>query len=173
MAGMGRSVVPTDAEPSGRGDASSMRTERSFRFPVGIEWIEGRRVRASVDGKPDVEIATPPEFKGTDVGVWSPEDFLVAAAASCFTVTLLAVAERRDVPVRDVQVDGVGRMGLRDDRTLGFLGIDLTARVETDPGREAELVELARKAEEGCFVSQAFSIPVRLETLVRVAAPAA
>jgi organic hydroperoxide reductase OsmC/OhrA len=105
------SVDATDAAAADGGDSGNVRTVKDFRFPVSTQWIEGRRVLASVDGKDGIEIATPPEFKGTDVGVWSPEDFLVAAAASCFVVTLLAVAERRGIPVRDVAVDAVGRMG--------------------------------------------------------------
>jgi len=150
-----------------------MKTTREHRFPVSIDWTAGRLVRASVPGKDIIEIATPPEFKGTNPDVWSPEDFLVAAAASCFTVTYLAVAEHRGVAVHDVAVDGVGRMGIGLDGRLGFLGIDLTAHLVTDPGQEQAAVEAANRAEQGCFVSLALSIPVRLETLVRAVAPAA
>jgi len=150
-----------------------MRASRTLQFPVSIDWAGGRLVRAAVPDKGTISIATPPEFKGTDVGVWSPEDFLVAAAASCFTVTYLAVAERRGVTVHDVAVDGVGRMSAREDGTLGFVGIDLSAHLVTDPGQEEAAVAAAERAEQGCFVSQALSIPVRLETFVRAAAPAA
>ncbi len=150
-----------------------MRTTKSIQFPVSIDWAGGRLVRAAVPGKETIPIATPPEFKGTDLGVWSPEDFLVAAAASCFTVTFLALAERRGVTVHDIAVDGVGRMGLGEDGRLGFLSVDLSAHLVTDPGQEEAVVEAAKRAEQGCFVSQALSVPVRLETLVRVVAPAA
>ena len=150
-----------------------MRTAKSLQFPGTVEWEGGRRVRASVAGKELIRIATPPEFKGTDPDVWSPEDFLVAATASCFAVTYVAVAEHRGIPVRDVAVDAVGRMGLGEDGRLGFRGVDLTAHLETDPGSEQAAAEAAQRAEESCFVSLALSIPVRLETLVRTAAPAA
>ena len=149
-----------------------MKTTREHRFPVSIDWTAGRLVRASVPGKDVIEIATPPEFKGTNPDVWSPEDFLVAAAASCFTVTYLAVAEHRGLIVHDVAVDGVGWMGIGEDGTLGFLGIDLTAHLVTMPGQEEAVVDAAKRAEQSCFVSLALSIPVRLETLVRVAAAA-
>jgi organic hydroperoxide reductase OsmC/OhrA len=150
-----------------------MKTTRDFRFPVSIGWAGGRLVRATVPGKEPLALATPPEFKGTDVGVWSPEDALVAATASCFSVTYLAVAERRGIPVHDVAVDGVGRMGLGEDGRLGFLGIDLTAHLVTEPGHEEAAVAAAERAEQGCFVSMALAIPVRLETHVRTAAGAA
>ena len=150
-----------------------MRTRKNLQFPVSVDWAGGRLIRAAVPGKQTISIATPPEFKGTDVGVWSPEDFLVAAAVSCFTVTYLAVAEHRGVTVHDVAVDAVGRMGIGEDGKLGFVGIDLSAHLVVDPGQEDAAVEAARRAEQGCFVSKALSVPVRLETLVRVAVPAA
>src|ERR687887_1149736 len=74
-----------------------MPTVKAHRFPVSIEWQEGRLIRASSPGKPDLEVATPPEFKGGIPGVWSPEDLLVAATAGCYTVTLLAVAGRMGI----------------------------------------------------------------------------
>jgi organic hydroperoxide reductase OsmC/OhrA len=77
------------------------------------------------------------------------------------------------VTVHDVAVDGVGRMSIGEDGKLGFVGIDLSAHLVTDPGQEEAAVAAAERAEQGCFVSQALSIPVRLETFVRAAAPAA
>lgn len=148
-----------------------MKTTKDFRFPVSIAWTGGRLVRASVAGKETLEIATPPEFKGTDEGVWSPEDLLVAATASCFTVTYIAVAEHRGVPVHDVSVDGTGRMGIGPDGRLGFLGIDLVAHLVTEPGHEEAAIGAAERAEEGCFISMALQIPVSLETRVRTSVP--
>ena len=48
---------------------------------VEIAWEAGKRTVARVDGKPALPIATPPEFRGTDPHMWSPEDALVAAAS--------------------------------------------------------------------------------------------
>ena len=66
-----------------------------FRFPLEIVWPGEKRVIASVPGKPSIEIATPPESNGIHPDRWSPEDFLVAAVASCYAVTLIAIANRR------------------------------------------------------------------------------
>ena len=59
------------------------------------ERLLGKHVLASAPGKPSIEIATPREFNGIDPDRWSPEDFLVAAVASCYAVTLIAIANRR------------------------------------------------------------------------------
>ena len=55
-----------------------MKTMKSFRFPCVVTWLDGRLVRAGISGKPSLEVATPPEFKGTHPDVWSPEDLLAA-----------------------------------------------------------------------------------------------
>lgn len=67
---------------------------KEFHFPLSVEWTGGRRVAARVDGKAAIEITPPPVFQGTDAATWSPEDFFVAAAASCLAVTFTGLAER-------------------------------------------------------------------------------
>lgn len=136
--------------------------ERRHRFPVTVEWLDGRLVETRVEGKDPVRVATPPEFGGVAPGVWSPEDLLVAATASCYAVTLVAVAERRGVPLHRLAVDAVGTMALEEGR-LCFVGIDLQVAVETDADAVEHVHSAALRAEHGCFVSAALSVPVRVE----------
>jgi len=67
---------------------------KEFHFPLSVEWIGERRVAARVEGKAAIEVTPPPVFRGTDPATWSPEDFLVAAAASCLAVTFTGLAAR-------------------------------------------------------------------------------
>ncbi len=137
---------------------------------MSVRWLSGKRTLASVAGKPDLEVATPPEFKGVE-GVWSPEDMLVGSIASCFAVTLVAVAERRNVPLRGLDVAGSGRVTQRNDGRFGFTEAVLHAVVDTDPGFETEAAEAAEAAERGCLVSSSLDFPVRLELEVRTLSP--
>ena len=95
-------------------------TSKAYDFPLSIRWLSGRRTVASVHGKDDLEIATPPEFNGGVDGVWSPEDLLVASIGSCFAVTLLAVAERRGIPLRGLEIDASGHVTRRSNGPFGF-----------------------------------------------------
>jgi organic hydroperoxide reductase OsmC/OhrA len=142
---------------------------KAYDFPLSVRWIAGRRTIASVHGKHDLEVATPPEFKGGVEGIWSPEDLLVASVASCFSVTLLAVAERRDVPLRGLEVGASGHVTQRNDGRFGFTEVVIHAVVDTEPGREAEAAEAAEAAERGCLVAVSLDFPVRLELEVRAA----
>jgi hypothetical protein len=37
---------------------------KEFHFPVTVDWLGERRVAARADGKPAIEITTPPVFRG-------------------------------------------------------------------------------------------------------------
>jgi len=147
-----------------------MTTVKSHRFPVEIEWSHDRTVVARVPGKPDLEIATPPEFRGDFPDRWSPEDFLVAAVASCYAVTLIAIAGRADVPLRSLAIAAEGKVGREDKGPLGFTAIELAVTAGTDPGREDALREVTERAEQGCLVSAALAIPVQLSMTIETAA---
>ncbi len=144
---------------------------REFRFPVEVAWDGGRRTTVSVDGKQAWDIATPPEFKGTDPDLWSPEDAFVAAAASCLAVTIAAKAESAGVPLLDLDVQGVGVVGRRPDGHFGFVRIEQTVEAVTEAGQEDALRDVVARAEEGCLVTVSLALPV--ETTVNVAVPTA
>jgi organic hydroperoxide reductase OsmC/OhrA len=139
---------------------------KAFDFPLSVRWTGGRLTVASVEGKDDLEVATPPEFKGVE-GVWSPEDLLVGSVASCFAVTLVAVAERRAVPLRSLEVAASGRVTQRGDGRFGFTAITLEVSLSTDPGFEHEAAEAAEAAERGCLVAVSLDFPVHLELEVQ------
>jgi len=136
-------------------------------FPVSIDWCGGKRVRARVDGKDAIEIATPPEFGSGIEGVWSPEDFLVAAAASCFAVTLVSIADRSRVPLLGLAVDGVGVVG----RKTGFEKIALLVAIETGEPHVAAARKAADRAERHCLVGNALAVPVEVDVTVLAADP--
>jgi peroxiredoxin-like protein len=147
-----------------------MSVVKEFRFPVSVRHSGGRLTTATVSGKPELEVATPPEFKDGIPGVWSPEDLLVGAAASCYAVTVIAVAERSEIPLRELKVDGVGHVTRLQDGRIGFVAIELDASFETDPGLVEKAERVALKAKNVCIVTMALETPVHLR--VDVQAPA-
>jgi len=144
---------------------------KAYRFPVSIDWRGGHLTRAAAHGKPALEIATPPEFKGGIEGVWSPEELLVAAAGSCYAVTLVAVAARFDLTLRELHVRGTGHVEPRQDHRFGFVAIDLDVSVETDANAVSEVEEAARRAEELCLISLALDTPVHVTVTVTAPEP--
>jgi organic hydroperoxide reductase OsmC/OhrA len=137
---------------------------KEFHFPLSVEHVGGRRVAAQVAGKPAIEITPPPEFRGTDPTTWSPEDFLVAAAASCLAVTFTGLAAREGLVYSGLTVDADGVAGMRSDEKFGFTRLRMRLEVETDRAEEAR--RLAEQAEEKCLVSASLDLPVETEIVV-------
>src|SRR6266496_1665582 len=142
---------------------------KEFRFPLSVEWIGERRVAAQVEGKPAIEVMPPPVFRGTSPAVWSPEDFFVAAAASCLAVTFTGLAARAGLSYTSLRVEGDGIAGTRSDGRFGFTRLLLRLDLETDPADEAQARALAEEAERTCLVSASLDLPV--ETLIEVRRP--
>lgn len=140
---------------------------REFHFPVEIAWNGGRRTTASVDGKQPLAIATPPEFRGTDPDTWSPEDAFVAAAGSCLAVTIVALAEREQLLLRDLSVTAEGVVGRRSDGKFGFVRIEQTVELETDADHEDAARVLVAKAEDSCLVTVSLDLAVQTTVNVR------
>jgi organic hydroperoxide reductase OsmC/OhrA len=152
-----------------------MTTVKAHRFPVSIEWQEGRLTLATSAGKPDLEVATPPEFKDGIPGVWSPEELLVTATAASYTVTLLAIADRKGVELLDLTVDGTGHVERGQDGRFGFVAIELFAHVEVEPEAVEAAERAAKYAKDACLVSLALDTPVHVDVRVeaREVAPVA
>lgn len=150
-----------------------MSVMKERQYPVSVRWRGGRLASAESDGKGRLSLATPPEFRGGLAGYWSPEDLLVAATASCFVLTLAAVAERREAPLLDATVTATGHMSRRNEGRLGFTVIEVDAVLETVPGGEQAVRAAAAAAEERCLITRALDVPVHVAVDVTTVAPVA
>lgn len=144
-------------------------------YPVQIAWTqESAGVAVSAEsGLPELTVSSPPEFGGPE-GIWSPEHLLVAAVASCFMTTFLAIARISRLEVLGLEVPAVGTLERGEDRRYRFTRIILEPRIAVAEGTDLERVErLAQKAESGCLVSRSLTTEVIAEPRIEVGAPAA
>jgi organic hydroperoxide reductase OsmC/OhrA len=144
-----------------------MNITKDYHYKVGVAWEGDRITSVTSPDKPELTVATPPEFKNGVAGVWSPEDLLVASVASCYTVTLVAVAERRELPLHELHVSGTGHLTNRDDGRFGFVAIELTVAIRTDEDAIEAIERTAQYAEHACLVSMALDVPVHIDVVVR------
>jgi lipoyl-dependent peroxiredoxin len=140
---------------------------REFRFPVSVDWEGDRLTTAHVDGKHPLSIATPPEFRGTEPDVWSPEDLFAAAAASCLAVTIAALAEQHGLQLQNLDVRADAVVGRRPDGRFGFTAIEQTVLVEVGGDDEEAARAAVAKAEETCLVAVSLDLPVSTAVEVR------
>lgn len=144
---------------------------KDYRYVVRTTRALQRIVTAESEGKPRLAVATPPEFRDGLSDVWTPEDLLVAAVATCYSLTFSAIAERRSLPIHDVSLVAAGHVCRRADGIFGFVVIELAVEITTDEGFERAAEKAAQLAERGCIVNDALNVPVELELKVRTRAP--
>ena len=135
---------------------------KSHRYSVRTEWHDGPRVSLEAPGKPHLDVALPSDFKNGVPGVWTPEELLIASLATCFELTMIAVAEHRNVPLHALRVDATGYVE-RKSHVYRLVLLELDVHTETDAGREADVERVAAVAREGCLVGKVLDVPVRLE----------
>jgi peroxiredoxin-like protein len=144
----------------------------NYSFKVDAQWGGGRR--GFVEGEPQIpriHFAAPPQFQG-ESGFWTPEHFLVAAAASCFITTFRAITEISKFEPVGLEVSAEGTIE-KGEGGFQFTRITLrpvlTVARETDQERGVRLLE---KAEHSCLISRSLKGQIVMEPQVHVAAPA-
>jgi peroxiredoxin-like protein len=139
-------------------------------YQVKGSWKIGRNGLVSAEGvvEPTITFSAPVEFRG-ESGHWTPEHFLMAAAASCFVVTFSAMAESSKLNFLGLEVSVDGKLGIIDGR-LRFAEVimrpKLTVVVNDDFERGNRILE---RAERGCLIARSLACPVKMEALVRCA----
>ena len=139
---------------------------KMYLYQTTVKWTEQRKGTISCTGKPDVQVATPPEFKGHD-GIWSPEDLFVASANICLMTTFLAVAERAGLAFTAYESAAEGKLELVDGK-FQFTAITLKPAITLPPGGDAvKAKDLIEKAEANCLISNSMKAQVTLIPTIR------
>ncbi len=114
----------------------------------------------SVDGRIDLDLATPKEMGGSGEGA-NPEQLFAAGYAACFHSALQLVARKERVELGDSSVGA--RVGIGPNDTGGF-ELDVTLEVVIPDVEHAKAVELVERAHQVCPYSNATrgNIPVEL-----------
>ncbi|MGY5874599.1 MAG: OsmC family protein [Candidatus Thorarchaeota archaeon] len=133
-------------------------SEYQHEYLVKIEWTHDRVGDLTIEGKPKVQISTPPEFDGPE-GIISPEDLFVAAAASCLMTTFVTFTKKMRFEYKSFSCTGHGILE-RLEKGFQFTKILLMTEVTVDskelkPKAERAL-ELAGKY---CLVSNSMKCP--------------
>ncbi|MGE5190143.1 MAG: OsmC family protein [Gemmatimonadota bacterium] len=133
-----------------------------YNYRTSVKWTGQKMGTASVPGKPDVQVATPPEFKGHE-GIWSPEDLFVASINVCLMTTFVAFAERAGLAFSGYECEADGRLELVDGK-FQMTAVTLKPKVTLAPGEDAARAkEILEKAEANCLISNSVKSKVTLE----------
>ena len=136
-----------------------------YTYRTAVKWTEQKKGTITCEGKPDIQVATPPEFKG-HAGIWSPEDLYVASANICLMTTFLAVAERAGLTFTSYHCEAEGRLELVEGKfqvTVITLRPQIALQSGSDAAKAKELIE---KAEANCLISNSMKTRIALEPTI-------
>jgi organic hydroperoxide reductase OsmC/OhrA len=141
---------------------------KSFLFTNNLTWSDARRGRTSAPGKSQIDIGSPPEFKG-EPGVWSPEELLVSAVNGCLMLTFIAMSQAKGLELVAYESAAEGLLENVDGKyRITEVSVQPNVVVKT----EAEL-NTARAVmdhvEENCFISNSILAAVKLTPQFRIA----
>jgi len=138
-----------------------------FVYRVSVEWKGEKKALAASEGKPGLEVATPPEFKG-HAGIWSPEDLFVEAVNVCVMTTFLSFAERAELGLVGYRSEAEGKL---ERGAEGFSFTEILVRPSIEVTKEedrAKAEELIEKAEGNCLISNSIKSKVSVEPSIAV-----
>lgn len=136
-----------------------------YTYRTAVKWTEQKKGVITCGGKPEIQVATPPEFKGHE-GIWSPEDLFVASVNVCVMTTFLAVAERAGLAFLSYESEAEGRLELVEGK-FQVTAIVLRPRIMLQPGGDStKAKEVIEKAEANCLISNSIKTRVSLEATI-------
>lgn len=140
-----------------------MTESRELYYETKFDWESEKEGELKGPGLPSLTVGAPSEFKGRG-GQWTPEHLFVAAVNSCFTLTLLAIAENSQLPLISFSSAAKGKL-----EKVGDAGYQITEIVikptiviasAHDLARTARILE---RAKENCLVTNSIKAPVTLQ----------
>ena len=135
----------------------------TYFYETHVNWTGQRRGTVRAPGLPDLQISTPPEFKG-EAGRWTPEHLYVAAAETCLMATFIGIAENSRLAVAGYQSTARGRLEKVEGGGLRFTEIVVSVAVTLESFEDRGLAErVLAKAEKGCLIANSMTAPIRVE----------
>jgi organic hydroperoxide reductase OsmC/OhrA len=144
------------------------KTYKSFQYTNNLVWDTARRGRTSAPGKPDIEIGSPPEFKG-DPGVWAPEEMLVAALNACMMLTFVSFAQSKGLEFVAYESAAEGLLANVDGK---YRIVEVSVRPTLVLRTEADIATartIMAEVKENCFISNSITADVKLAPQFRMA----
>ncbi|WP_026907778.1 OsmC family protein [Paucisalibacillus globulus] len=135
-------------------------------FHLKADWPGGRNSEGYIEaGNLKTKISIPPEMDGPGIGT-NPDEMLLGAAATCYIITLAAMIERANLPLKQMALESEGIVDVTNGVFTYKKIIHRPTVALTDNASEKDytlLRKLVQKAEKSCMISRAIQGNVELE----------
>lgn len=139
------------------------------RYELSSNWVREKIVTIEIEGKPTLEVATPPDFwPESPKELISPEDMFLASAVACYGVSLSGVAKRFHAEFSSFSVNGVGTLA-KGEPGWEFDQISMDAKIVVPTEQDRKRMEKAAdRAHTYCLVANSMKCPVHLKAEIVV-----
>jgi organic hydroperoxide reductase OsmC/OhrA len=135
---------------------------KTFTYHTKTKWNSERKGTLSSPGKPDIQVATPPEFKGHP-GIWTPEDLYVAALNTCFMTTFLGTAAAKGLKFLSFECEAEGVLA-RPGKEFLFTSARLRPRIVLSEDGDENLARWCLEfAEKDCLIAHSIGTKVSMK----------
>jgi organic hydroperoxide reductase OsmC/OhrA len=141
---------------------NTMRENKKFIYRTKVSWAEEKKGFLSSSGKPTIEVATPPEFKGHE-GIWTPEELFVASVNICIKTTFLHYAQKHNFEFLNYESEAEGVLERVGDQFM-FSEIKVRPKIKVSSNSQVEEAgELIKLSEKNCLISNSIKTKVHIE----------
>ncbi|HXH40830.1 MAG TPA: OsmC family protein [Thermoanaerobaculia bacterium] len=140
---------------------------KPFTYHTNLNDVKGRMATLFSEGKPPLTVSSPPEFKGVP-GIWTPEDFFVAAIEVCLMLTFVGLAEKRGLAFAGYESAAEGLLEW-NEKSYQFTRVVVSPVITLpDEASFAAAGEVIEKAHATCLVANSVSCEVLVKPVFRV-----
>lgn len=140
---------------------------KSFTYRTSLANVAGRAGELRAEGKPSLQVASPPEFKGV-AGVWTPEDLFVGAVEICLMLTFAGVAEKADLHFASYASEAEGSLAW-EESSYRFISVIVRPRIIVgDEASVAKARDVLDRAHRTCLVANSLRCEVLIEPTITV-----
>lgn len=138
---------------------------KSFTYRTSLTNVAGRSGELRGEGKPSLQVASPPEFKGV-AGVWTPEDLFVGAVEICLMLTFAGVAEKAGLRFVSYDSDAEGSLAW-EESSYRFISVTVRPRITVgDEASVAKAREVLERAHRTCLVANSLRCEVVVDPTI-------
>ncbi len=132
-------------------------------YVMTSNWVRDMIVTIEIEGKPEFQVATPPDFWAeSPKELISPEDLFLASALSCYGVSLSGTAKRFHAEFNDFHLSATGTLH-QGEYGWEFEKITINAEiiVTTEKDRK-RMAKAAERAHQYCLVTNSMKCQIHL-----------
>jgi len=136
-------------------------------YQTSLRWTDEKKGILSCDGKPDINVACPPEFGGHP-GIWSPEDIFLASVEICIMTTFLWYVNKENLSLKSYDSKASGTVEMSGG-VFQFSSITIKVRIGISSDDDRSRVErMMKKVERACLITNSIRTDVNIESDISI-----